>query len=144
MESVKIEKLVRKYLEAESSLDEEAILKNYFSQENIPIHLQEYQPMFTYFSQSVKLKSTKKIALPKEKRRFNWLSVAAIAILFISIFTVYQKNVSERKEAMQAYADTQRALQMISFNLNKGNKAVAQLETYEKTQNKIFKTNNIK
>lgn len=144
MESVKIEELVRKYLEAETSLDEEAILKDYFSQESIPIHLREYQPMFAYFSQSGKLTSTKKIVLPKEKRRFNWMSVAAIAILFISIFTVYQKNVNERKEAMQAYADTQRALQMISFTLNKGNKAVAQLETFEKAQNKIFKTNNTK
>jgi hypothetical protein len=144
MESVKIEKLVHKYLEAETSLEEEAILKNYFSQENIPLHLQEYQPMFTYFSQSAKLKSTQKIALPQEKRKYHWLRIAAIAIFFVSIFSVYQKNVNERKQAQQAYADTQRALQMISFTLNKGNRAVAQLETFEKAQNKIFKTNNTK
>jgi hypothetical protein len=142
MESVKIEKLINKYLEAQTSLEEEAILKDYFSQEDIPLHLQEFQPMFAFFNQSVKLKSSKKINLPREKSKFNWLHVAAIAILFISIFSVYQKNVNERKEAIQAYADTQRALEMISFTLNKGNKAVAQLETFEKAQNKIFKNNN--
>ncbi len=144
MESVKIEKLIHKYVEAETSLDEEAILKDYFSQENIPSHLQEYQPLFAYFSQNGKQKSTKKIILPLEKSRLNWLRVAAIAILFISIFSVYQKNVNERKEALQAYADTQRALEMISNTLNKGNQAMAQLETFEKAQNKIFKTNNTK
>jgi len=144
MELNKIEKLISKYLDAETSIKEEKLLKKYFSEEDVPLHLKEYQIMFTYFSNSDKDKSTKKISLPHEKRKINWLSAVAIAVIFISIFSFHQKNVNERKEAMLAYNETQRALQMISFNLNKGNRAVSQLDTFEKTQYKIFKNNNTK
>lgn len=139
MESAKIEKLIRKYLDAETTIEEERLLKEYFSQNEVPLHLKEYQPIFTYFSRGIEDKSSKEIFLPRKKGKIIWWRVAAVAVLFLSIFSVYQKNVQDKKEAMLAYAETQRALQMIAFHLNKGNEAVAQLETFEKTQNKIFK-----
>lgn len=144
MESAKIEKLIGKYLDAETTIEEEKILKKYFSQNEVPLHLKEYQPIFTYFSEGIDDKSHKEISLPQKKGKIIWWRVAAVAVLFLSIFSVYQKNANEKKEAMLAYAETQRALQMISFHLNKGKNAVAQLETFEKTQNKIFKYNNTK
>ena len=48
MELAKIEKLISKYLEAETTLEEENILKNYFSKDDIPIHLVEYKKLFNY------------------------------------------------------------------------------------------------
>jgi hypothetical protein len=69
----------------------------------------------------------------------RWLSIAAIAVLFVGIFSVHQNKITERQEAQLAYAETQKALELISFNLNKGTKAIAQLQTFENTQNKIFK-----
>ena len=50
MELANIEKLVEKYENAETSLQEEAILKNYFTKEDVAPHLQEYKFMFAYFN----------------------------------------------------------------------------------------------
>lgn len=139
MELAKIEKLINKYLEAETTLEEERILKNYFSKDDIPLHLVEYKKLFNYYSNSSSDISTKSISLPQSSVSLKWLSVAAMVILFVSSFSIYQKNITEKEEAKLAYVETQKALELISYNLNKGNGAIAQLQTFENTQNKIFK-----
>lgn len=141
MELAKIENLLEKYLAAETSLKEENVLKNYFSQENVPAHLEEYKSMFNYFTNSSLDVSTKTISLPQKKNGsvMKWLSVAAMAVLFVGIYSVSQNSLTEKEEAMMAYQETQKALNLISLNLNKGNNAIAQLQTFENTQNKIFK-----
>mgnify|MGYP000076261084 FL=1 len=50
MELANIEKLVIKYKNGTTSLEEESILRNYFTGESVAAHLQEYVPMFTYFT----------------------------------------------------------------------------------------------
>ena len=139
MELAKIEKLIIKYLEAETTLEEERILKNYFSKDDIPLHLVEYKKLFNYYSNSSSDISTKSISLPQCSLSLRWLSVAAMVILFVSTFSIYQKNITEKEEARLAYVETQKALELISYNLNKGSGAIAQLQTFENTQNKIFK-----
>ena len=139
MELVKIEKLIEKYLEAETNLKEEIFLKKYFSENEVPSHLEEYRTLFSYFSNRSLDVSTKPITLSKDRSIISWLAVAAIAVLFVSIFSIYQNNINERTQAELAYMETQRALDLISFSLNKGNNAIAQLQTFENSQNKIFK-----
>jgi len=41
-----IEQLLERYWEAETSLEEETILRTFFSQRDIPENLQKYQPLF--------------------------------------------------------------------------------------------------
>lgn len=141
MELFKIEKLIEKYLNAETTLQEEEILKKYFSQDDIPLHLKEYKYLFNYFSNSKLDKVNKTISLPKKQYYLHWLSIAAVFVLMVSIFSIYQKNISEKEEARLAFMETQKALNLISYNLNKGNRAVAQLKTFENTQNRIFINN---
>ena len=144
MELVKIEKLIEKYIEAETTLEEEKFLKEYFLNNNIPAHLEPYKNMFIYFKNSSLEHFDKSITLPNEKSSrsyLKWLSVAAMLIFFIGIFSVYQKDLKEKEEARMAYAETQKALNMIAQTLNKGNNAIAQLQVFENTQNRIFKTN---
>jgi len=138
MELAKIEKLIEKYLEAETTLAEERTLKDFFSQNDVPDHLKEYKSLFNFFSVSSLEKSEKDIIIPNKSINLRWLSVAAMVIFFIGIYSINQNSISEKEEAMQAYLETQKALNMISQNLNKGNNAIAQLETFEITQNKIF------
>ncbi len=141
MELAKIEKLIEKYIEAETTLEEEIFLKKYFTEKDVPSHLEEYRKLFSYFVNNSLDVSNKPITLPQNRSIISWLAVAAIAVLFVSIFSIYQNNLNERKQAELAYMETQRALDLISFSLNRGNDAIAQLQTFENSQNKIFKNN---
>ncbi len=156
MELANIEKLVEKYLDAETNLQEDQVLQQYFTSTNVAPHLQEYSMMFSYFKQSKDETFTKTIQLKPEKPKKNWkwLSVAASVVLLFSVFMgneEYQKY-QQRKQFAQITAALQMvslnlnkgndALYAVSNNLNKGNDALAHLNTYEETVNKVIKTVN--
>jgi len=150
MELAKIEKLVAKYENAETSLQEEGILRDYFLSNNVAPHLEEYQMMFTYFQASQGETYNKTLEFKTEKKRnYKWLSVAAsVAVLFsvyigipkeekqIPLNSLSDLSVEERFH----YDQAQKALQMLSGKLNKGNEAFNNLYAYENSVNKIFKT----
>jgi hypothetical protein len=138
MELANIEKLIEKYLNAESSLQEESTLKTYFLSENVAPHLQEYQSMFSYFQHSKDETYTKTIQLETKKKNYRWLSVAASVALLISVFVGKQAYEDHKQKVL--FNQVQTAIGLLSKNLNKGDKAVATLYTYENTVNKIFKT----
>ena len=146
MELANIEKLIEKYENAETSLQEEQVLKAYFQNENIPTHLLEYKALFNYFDESSTVQFTKTIPLKPRKSNWKWLSIAAAVVLMFSVYSVnYLDNIiitdKERHDAELAYAETQKAFQLISQNLNKGgNVAMAGLQEFGNAQNKIFKT----
>lgn len=52
MELSRIETLLVKYFEADTSTAEEQELQHYFSQENVAPHLEEYRSMFAFFSRA--------------------------------------------------------------------------------------------
>jgi hypothetical protein len=137
MELVKIEKLLEKYENAETTIAEEKVLKNYFSENDVAPHLEEYQALFSYFSASKNEKYTKTIQLKKQNWNWKWLSVAASVVLLVSVYTGYEKNQQEKAEKI--YKETQFALSMLSANLNKGTAAISELQEFETTTNKIFK-----
>ena len=154
MESVKIEKLLDRYFEAETTLEEEKFLKEYFTGNDVPAHLEQYRDMFGYFSESSVEVSERSLELGQNKVYLRWLSVAAMLIFFFGAYTVYEQNERDKEEAMLAYMETQRALELISSNLNKGTGAIAQLEqfnkgtdamtqlnTFENAKNKVFNRN---
>lgn len=139
MELANIEKLVGKYENAETTLQEEATLKAYFLSDNVAPHLEEYQMMFAYFQTSQDETYTKTIQFKTEKKRnYKWLSVAASVVLLISVYV--GKTEYDKSQARKTYAQVENALRMLSSNLKKGNDAFNNLYTYENTVNKIFKT----
>ena len=133
MELANIEKLLEKYLNAETTISEENQLKNYFANDQVAPHLQEYQALFGYFSASKKERFTKPIRLKTQKMNWKWLSVAASVVLLVSVYTGYQNN--QKRQAEMAYD----AIALLSSSLNKGTVAIAQLQEFETTKNKIFK-----
>ena len=140
MELANIEKLVEKYENAETSLQEETTLRNYFTGGNVAPHLQEYEYMFNYFAASKDETYTKTIELePKKskKRNLKWLSVAASVVLLFSVFIGKQEY--ERYQAKKQFAQISKGLRLLSSNLQKGEQAVTALYTYENTVNKILK-----
>ena len=137
MELANIEKLLEKYLNAETSIAEENELKTYFSGDDVAPHLEEYREMFGYFSASKNEQFTKTIQLKSRKLNWKWLSVAASAVLLVSVYTGYQKNQQAKSEKI--YKETQFAFALLSANLNKGTAAITELQEFENTTNKIFK-----
>ena len=140
MELVNIEKLVEKYLNAETSVQEEATLRDYFLSNDVAPHLEEYQLMFSYFQFSKDETYTKTIQLKPEKakrKNLKWLSVAASVVLLVSVYISYDQY--QKNEQRKLYAQVENALKMLSTNLNKGKSAFNNLYAYEDTVNKIFK-----
>ena len=89
MELANIEKLLEKYLEAETTLQEEQLLSDYFTTNEVPSHLEEYAALFGYFQKNQSETYTKTIELKPEKtkkKNLKWLSIAASFALLVSIF----------------------------------------------------------
>jgi hypothetical protein len=132
-----IEKLLSKYLNAETSLQEESLLKDYFTSDNVASHLQEYQYMFQYFKVSKSVRHTKSIRLNSKNKKRKWLGIAASIALLVSVFSY--NNYKEKQQAKQALADTQNALRIISTHMSKSTVAIGQLNRFEQTTDKVFK-----
>lgn len=140
MESNKIEQLLEKYLNAETTLQEEATLKDYFTNGLVAPHLKEYQLLFGYFAESKSEKFTKTIQLKTKKSNWKWLLLAASVVLLFSVYTGYEYDQSVKKaEAKIAYQDTQKAFELLTKNFNKGTAAIGYLGKFETTTNKVFK-----
>jgi uncharacterized membrane protein YukC len=160
----KIEKLLEKYDNGETTLKEEQQLKNYFSQEVVAPHLEVYKPMFVYFLQTQKEQFTKTIPLQPKKTYtlYKWISVAAIAVLMFAVYfqfdnepttkTLAQLSIEEREaydSTLDAFnllaskfnkgTESMDALTLMSTSLEKGTENVALLGAFSNTQNKIFK-----
>ncbi|MEE9364286.1 MAG: hypothetical protein V3U92_16925 [Cellulophaga sp.] len=136
MELDKIQNLLEKYFDATATVGEEETLKNYFSQDNVAPHLEQYTPMFQYFSKAKEERYTKQVPLKPRKNLYKWASIAAVAVLLFGMY--FGKSYQEQKEAEYAYAQTKKALNLLAANFNRGTEKVAYLSEFEKTKQKIY------
>jgi hypothetical protein len=148
MESDKIEQLLEKYFQGETSIAEENELKNYFSSLNVAQHLEQYRPMFGYFSQAKEQQFQQEVPLQTRKRKVAWLSIAASVVVLLGIGTysyVNYNNVSPSQnlgtydDPEVAFRETQKALALLSTHVNTGIESVQYVEEYEHSKNLIFK-----
>ena len=144
----RIEKLVEKYFEAETSIAEEKELKDYFASSDVAQHLEQYKPIFGYVVQAKQEQFTATLPLKTSKRKsVVWLSIAAsVAVLLgVSLFTFNHYNQPKSNDLGTindpevAFRETQKALAMISEHVNTGIKSMRYLNEYEQSKNKIFK-----
>lgn len=151
MELNRIEDILEKYFQGETTIAEEKELKEYFSSSNVAQHLEQYKPMFGYFSQVKQQKSTQNIPLKTKKRNVAWLSIAASVVVLLSIGTYFyvseknttpvvaQSELGTYDNPEEALAATQKALALLSNNVNVGIESVQYIKEYEQSKNKIFK-----
>jgi len=152
MELNKIENLLEKYFQGETTIAEEKELREYFSSPNVAQHLEQYKSMFGYFSLAKEQKSTYEIPLQTKKRNVAWLSIAASAVILLGIGTYYFAREQSTTTAIasktelgtyddpeEALKATQKALALLSNNVNVGIESVQYIKEYEQSKNKIFK-----
>lgn len=145
----RIEILIEKYFEGETSIAEEKELKAYFSSSDVAQHLEQYKPVFGYFSQAKQEQFTASIPLKsgRKQKRLAWLSVAASVVVMLGIgFFAYQNTSEPTQENLGviddpeiAFRETQKALALISKHVNTGIESVNYLGEYQQSKNKIFK-----
>ncbi|HOV92930.1 MAG TPA: hypothetical protein PLC04_07640 [Candidatus Kapabacteria bacterium] len=152
-----IKKLLEKYYEGDTTLEEEAVLRDYFNNEEVAQELQKYQSQFVFYQQEREIKyQNYDYELPKvseiyhTRRRSYWITAAAAAILLIiSIifflpkdpFSHKQSNVITVTDPDSTYRITKYALYAVSENLNKGLGKLDKLEYLQDGMNALNKLN---
>ena len=149
MEFNKIEILIEKYFQGETSIVEEKELRSYFSSQNVAPHLEQYKAMFGYFTQAKKQEFVKEIPQITKKRNVMWLSVAASIVVLLGVTTFYminnndplnhQNELGTYESPEIAFKETQKALALLSSNVNVGIESVMYVQEYETAKNRIFK-----
>ena len=148
MELDKIEIILEKYFDGETSIAEEKELKDYFTSSNVAQHLEQYQPLFGYFSQAKQEQYKAVVPLKTEKRIIaSWISIAAAVVVLLGVgtFTFMNYNVKKSQDygtyddPEVAFRETQKALALISEHVNTGIESVGYINEYEQSKNKIFK-----
>ncbi|MFP9098590.1 hypothetical protein ACLI09_06005 [Flavobacterium sp. RHBU_24] len=144
MELRRIEKLIEKYLEAETTTAEERELKQYFAQADVAPQLQHYTAMFAYFKQEATGSFTKQMPLKRKINYTRWVPAAASVVLVAGMFAWYTANqpsddLGTYDTPEEAFAETQKALNMLSKNVNVGVNSINYIGEYEETRKTIFK-----
>jgi len=155
----RIEILLEKYFEAETSIAEEKELKDYFNSSNVAPLLEQYKPLFAYEVQAkqeqfsfspIGFQPQVQATIPLNTiKRMSavWFSVAAsvVVLLGIGLFTFNHYN-QQKSEDYGTYSDpeiafreTQKALALISESVNKGIGSMNYLNEFEQSKNRIFK-----
>lgn len=176
MDYSNIRALLDKYWEGETSLEEEARLKQFFAAapEGLPQDLQEAAPLFQYFDlatpqfelPAAELQAHLEQApaeTPVIKMGFlrNWMQYAAMLAIALGIGYGIQRhmdagdnagtppatvaNTSFRQDGadrvpigeQEAYAETKKALLLLSKNLNKGKQEMAKLNVINEATDKV-------
>jgi hypothetical protein len=153
MELYKIEALLEKYFQGETSIAEEKELTNYFSSSNVAQHLEQYQPLFGYFSLA-KAETTRQVVpeLSTKKTYFApsawWSLAASVVILFGIGMYVYTTNATKNSVASnelgtyetpeEAFRETQKALALLSGHVNTGIESVQVIQEYNESKGKVF------
>jgi hypothetical protein len=110
-------------------------------------HLAKYQSLFGYFETQKGTQFEQKLPLqPRKQSTVKWIGIAASFVVLFGLATFYFYPSEPKKEDLgtydnpeEAFAATQKALLMVSEQVNIGMESVVYLEEYEKTTKTIFK-----
>ena len=147
MELKLVEQLLEKYFQGETTIAEEKQLKAYFSSNDVASHLAKYQALFGYFETQKGTQFEQKLPLqPRKQNTVKWIGIAASFVVLFGLATFYFYPSEPKYEYLgtydnpeEAFAATQKALLMVSEQVNIGMESVVYLEEYEKTKKTIFK-----
>lgn len=147
MELDKIETLLIKYDEGETTLAEEKILQEYFATAKVPPHLDSYKLLFAYTTKERTSSYDGKVDVNSKKRRFAFVGIAASIILAIGMFVSIDngqedfagQDLGSIEDPEEAYFKAKETLQMVSAALNSGKEELIYVEEFDKAKNKYIK-----
>lgn len=161
MDLDKIDNLLQKYWNAETSLEEEQQLRDFFAREPVPENLKETAGLFRYFEMQKKIgiddvafdsKLKQKIKPAGKVINFSFVQVARIAA---GVLVVVAATFFIRQEIKKAYPDeplaeqdtysdpkvafeeTKKALMMISKSFNKAKGEAGKIKVFNEATDKM-------
>lgn len=144
MDLKRIEKLLEKYLDARTSVAEEAELRAYFASEQVALHLVEYQAMFGYFNQAKETQyEGQTVVLNRNHSRrqvFAWVGIAVSILLLAGLFLNQPSKAGEfgtYDDPEIALEKTKEALNFLSKNLKAGNQELGHLQEFNHAKNEL-------
>lgn len=156
MELYKVEALLEKYFDGETSIAEEKELQEYFSMQQVAPHLEKYTALFNHFAgakeqqfeQEIPVLQIQKDESRNHKRNLAWISIAASVVVLMGIGTYVfynsepvnnSKDLGTYDDPEVAFKETQKALSLLSKNVNVGIESVKYVEEYQIAKNKVFR-----
>jgi hypothetical protein len=159
MDSKKIEELLNKYWNCETSLEEEQQLREYFKGKDFPEQHKETAALFHYFNESKKKALTdtafdsRIIAKVKPqgklvKLAYNTMRIAAgVAVLVIAGWFVRdeirksnpQETADTYDDPKLAFEETKKALMMISKSFGNAEEKAKKINMFNEAQDKVQK-----
>lgn len=144
-EDAKIEKLLEKYLEGETSLKEEQILANYFNNSEVRPEWMAYKELFSYFEDSKETVPQESFTPPMVKKsKFDFFQKYAAIAMILLIGTMFYTQ-RQSSDELGTYDDPEVALQetkkvfdLISYHLNSSTDDMQYLNTLEQTKTKYI------
>jgi hypothetical protein len=154
-----IEALLDKYYEGTTTLVEEETLRDFFTRRDVPAHLMQHQPIFTYFVDMQKIEYNDQafektllgelsgkppqsvvVEMHPNRGRLRFIStLAASILLLIGLFFTFQHDIfkrtltqSTKAEHEMAFADASEVLMLVSGNLNNGLRQMERLQMVDK------------
>lgn len=141
MELEQVHKYVERYLESDTTLEEEQVLYAYFSQSSVDETLAHYKPYFAAIAQQREQRFTRnfdssKKSKPLPLKRISAVAAAAIAGVFILHQATKPPTLTTEEIAFQEFKTN---MYLVAEQLNKGKQGVAYIETFNQTTNKYLK-----
>lgn len=144
MELIKIEKLLEAYFEGQTTLSEEQLLQDYFKGAQVASHLEVYRELFGFFdkAKAETLSETINIKPLKAKQRSMWYPVAALLVVALGVTFYFSlqanKFTAEEQEALVAFEQTKKALNLLSSSFNQGASKMKYLNEFSLATNKLL------
>lgn len=169
MDSERIKKLLDRYWECETTLEEEKELREYFASDQVDDQFKDVAPLFQFyknekhtttldgmFDQDV-LNQIEAESAPEPKKGklvvmfANISKVAAVALIVVTAGYFIKQEMAKEEvkpyltdtfdDPQQAFEETKKALQMISKNFNKGRKQAQKVSTFNEAQEQVKENN---
>ena len=125
MEKERIAGLLEKYWQADTTVEEEKILAEYFRGPDIPPEWEPYRDIFTFYEEERQIKMPSGIVIPRPVHRMAWWAAAAVIILGLGLSLFFREAPppgmkDTYDDPQQALAAVQKALFTASKKINKG------------------------
>ena len=137
-----IEKLIEKYLDGATSLEEEKSLKTYFYSGSVAPHLKKYEVLFGFFKlERAQTYVPKKQPSFQKKNLHAWFAVAASIAVIVGVFLFKpapQPELGTIEDPEVALEKTKEVLQMIAQQLHEGKEELVYLKEIENTKNELI------